>query len=92
MPEPILRRRTTENLQEKAIRILAEGRLTITQVAPLRAAIMAECKGDSGEVYLLGYDSGDDRWGCQCEASAKFKRRCSHIAALQLVTVKPKEG
>lgn len=74
------------NVEEKGRRLLTEGRLTILRVD---GAIVAECKGDSGEVYKLGYDprvrSGG--WRCTCPALG----RCSHLVALQLVTVKPRQ-
>ncbi len=76
---------------EKAAVLLAEGRLTVETVS--KGVIVAACKGMSGEVYKLGYDPrGKGEWRCQCEANAKFRRRCSHLMALQLVTVKPTGG
>lgn len=73
-----------ETKADKARRLLAEGRLTIVRVDPERRVIVARCKGDSGEEYTLGYDPrGNGRWGCTCPGRAK----CSHLLALQLVTV-----
>lgn len=77
-----------ENAQEKGKRLLAEGRLIVTKVtghAHERAAIVAICRGDSGEVYSLGYDVEHEEWRCQCPARGK----CAHLWALQLVTRKP---
>jgi hypothetical protein len=77
-----------ENVQEKGRRMLTEGRLTVEYVsssADERAPIMATCKGDSGEVYDLGYRADQKRWGCTCEARGE----CAHLVALKLVTVKP---
>lgn len=77
--------------EKKALRILSDGRLTILQAGGPN--ILASCKGfTDGEVYMLGYRTDQKRWGCTCEASAKFNRACSHLLALQRVTVKPKEN
>jgi SWIM zinc finger len=82
-----------ETLELKAHRMLTEGRLTVAKIRP-SGLIVATCKGMSdGEVYSLGFDptakSGKGEWRCTCEANAKFHRRCSHLIALQLVTVRP---
>lgn len=77
-----------ENAQDKGKRLLAEGRLIVTKVtghAHERVAISAICRGDSAEVYSLGYDVEQEEWRCTCEARGK----CSHLWALQLVTRKP---
>lgn len=74
----------TESARTKGQRLLTEGRLTVTQVG---AVIAAECKGDSGEVYTLGYHPRTG-WLCRCPA----RGTCSHLRALQLVTVKPTGG
>jgi hypothetical protein len=76
-----------ETKAQKALRYVSERRLTVLRVE--RAIVVAECKGDSGEVYKLGFDPRDSQWRCTCEASAKFHRECSHLMALKLVTVKP---
>lgn len=79
-----------ENADLKAKRLLGEGRLTITAVDPgARAAVAATAKGDSGELYQLGYDATKREWRCSCQAAKTFGRRCSHLRALQLVTVRP---
>ena len=70
-----------ENAAAKGRRLLAEGRLCIDAV--LGDAIAAHCRGDSGEVYDCGYQVG--AWYCSCPALS----RCSHMTALQLVTVAP---
>lgn len=81
----------TETIEQKARRILTEGRLVVTRVD--ERMIVAECRGFSdGEVYALGYDGGKQEWRCTCEANSKFRRRCSHLIALQLVTTRPKGG
>lgn len=78
-----------ENRDSKARRFLVEGRLTVERVGAGNGMIVASCKGDSGEVYQLGYDARRREWRCTCEASRVFHRRCSHLTALQLVVVKP---
>lgn len=74
-----------ENKQAKGRRLLTEGRLIVAKVggdtSPL---IVATCRGDSGEVYNLGYDPGKNEWRCTCEALSG----CSHLVALQLVVAK----
>ena len=75
----------TETSDMKADRLLAEGRLIVREIGnpshPRR--IVAACRGDSGKIYALGYDPKADEWRCTCDA----RGRCSHIQALQLVTV-----
>lgn len=75
---------------EKALTILNEKRLTLEVVGdPARPGlILASCRG-SDTVYQLGYDPKRSRWGCTCEAASSFGRTCSHLLALQMVTVKP---
>lgn len=81
---------TRESADVKARRYLAEGRLTVVAVNPFeRAAVVATCRGDSGELYDLGYDASRGEWRCTCEAARTFRRTCSHLRALQLVTVRP---
>lgn len=46
----------TETLDQKAKRLLTEGRLTVLVVNP--EAVVARCKGDSGTEYMLGWDKG----------------------------------
>lgn len=81
-----------ETKADRAVRIVAERRLTVDVVGdPARAGlIVASCRGESeAEVYKLGYDPrGDGRWACTCEANASFHRVCAHLLALKLVTVK----
>jgi hypothetical protein len=86
--DSLTRRRSKENLEEKAIRYLAEGRVKVTKVDDERKLIVAEVAG-TDTVYFTGYDPRKDAWACTCEANAKFRRRCSHIAALQLITRRP---
>jgi uncharacterized Zn finger protein len=82
-----------ESAADKGRRLLAEGRLTVTLVDssepdPLEvpAPIIATCRGDSGEVYNLGYDARKKQWRCTC---VEMKGKCSHLVALQLVTIRP---
>ncbi len=46
--------------------------------------VVAECRGDSGEVYSLGHDPTNGEWRCTC---AELKGECSHLKALKLVVV-----
>lgn len=69
---------------EKARRLLPEGRLMIQRVDPETHLVIAQCRGDSGEVYYLGYDPTKSQWRCTC---AEMKGNCSHLQALKLVVV-----
>lgn len=73
-----------ENAQEKGRRLLTEGRLTLLRVLA-NGYVHAQCRGDSAEVYDLGFDPGRAQWRCSCPA----KGTCSHLVALQLVTLTP---
>lgn len=75
-----------ESTLEKAERLLSSGRLIVRQVGdPSRPGrIVAECRGDSGDVYLLGFDPKTEEWRCTCQATGN----CSHLAALKLVVVR----
>ena len=72
----------TLELIDKARRLLIEGRLNIT----LRDGdvIRATCRGDSGELYNLGYNPAMRGWDCSCAA----RSTCAHLRALMLVTVR----
>ena len=74
-----------ENAQAKGRRMLTEGRLRVLRVER-SGLIVAECRGDSGEVYDLGFDPGPREWRCTC---LEMKGRCSHLIALMLVTTAP---
>lgn len=76
-----------ESAADKGRRLLVEGRLVVREVRPT-GTIVAECRGDSGEVYALGYDARRKQWRCTC---AEMKGRCSHLVALQLVTTVRRE-
>ena len=73
-----------ESAADKGRRLLVEGRLIVERVERT-GLVVASCRGDSGEVYKLGYDPGAHQWRCTCE---EMKGRCSHLVALQLVTVR----
>lgn len=72
-----------EAVGEKARRYLSEGRLTVTSLHGRR--VRATCRGGGGTTYRLGFDRGS--WWCECPAYG----RCSHLDALQLVTVPERE-
>ena len=65
----------------KARRLLGEGRLTVRSAGP--EGVRASCRGDSGQLYRVGYQPG--AWHCDCPALG----RCSHLQALMLVVVVP---
>ena len=69
-----------ESAHAKGRRLLTEGRLEVRRVEG--ETIAARCRGDSGEIYSVGFSRG---WYCVCPAAS----RCSHLVALQLVTLKP---
>ena len=70
-----------EDAFSKARRLLAEGRVIVKAVTP--NAVTAIVRGDSGKLYAV---SGEyERWSCNCSALS----RCSHVMALQLVTLEP---
>ena len=72
-------RGTRENKQDKALRYLVQGRLRVVRVEG--DLVQAECRGDSGRAYELGFFNG--RWTCSCPA----RTDCSHLIALWRVTV-----
>jgi uncharacterized Zn finger protein len=69
-----------ENFASKGRRLLTEGRLNVEHVDA--RTIRATCRGDSDATYHLRYNGTG--WACSCPALS----RCSHICALQLVTVR----
>jgi uncharacterized Zn finger protein len=71
-----------ERSEEKARRLLAEGRLTVRAIAD--DMIEASVRGDSALVYRTRWDRGG--WTCSCDA----RSRCSHVQALMLVTLEPR--
>ena len=73
----LIAKRGREPKQMKAIRLLVQGRLRVLRVDS--EFIAAECRGDSGVVYSLGWR--DQRWTCSCPA----RTDCSHLNALWAV-------
>jgi uncharacterized Zn finger protein len=73
-----------ESAADKGRRLLTEGRLAVSEIRD-DGTIVAECRGDSAEVYTLGYDAKRSQWRCTCQ---EMKGKCSHLVALQLVTVR----
>jgi uncharacterized Zn finger protein len=71
-----------EDAGTKATRLLNCGRLTVEWIDA--STIRATCRGDSGEVYGVGYDP-DAGWHCTCPSFG----RCSHVLALQRVALVP---
>ena len=71
-----------ENAEAKAVRLLTCGRLTVEWLDA--TTIRGTCRGDSGEVYRVGYEP-DTGWTCDCPAFG----RCSHLIALQRVALVP---
>jgi uncharacterized Zn finger protein len=72
--------RGRENAREKGKRLLVSGRLRVIQVDG--NLIVAECRGDSGEVYRLRHDPDDvPFWSCSCPA----RTACSHLHSLWAV-------
>lgn len=72
---------TRENADVKGRRLLVEARLVVNRVGA--GEIEATCRGDSGEMYTVGHVTGG--WYCSCPALG----HCSHLVALQLVTLRP---
>lgn len=83
--------RGTENIEQKGKRYVIEGRLRVEKIDEASGLIVATCRG-SGATYSLGYDPTRKQWRCTCsiEHGGKRTRRCSHLAALQLVVDEPK--
>ena len=67
-----------ETAATKARRYLAEGRITLIDVAEFR--VSARVRGD-GRIYDAGYRNG--AWSCTCPARSDA---CSHLRALRLTT------
>ena len=61
----------------KAMRLLVTGRLRVLRLDA--GFIAAECRGDSGHIYKLGWDG--NLWTCSCPARSD----CSHLNALWAV-------
>jgi hypothetical protein len=75
---------TRETIASKARRYLVEQRVTVTRVdGDVADAVV---RGDTGE-HRTGRDPARG-WHCSCQAHG----RCSHVAALKLVTVRQPGG
>ncbi len=70
-----------ETVEEKAVRIIRERRLTIERVDTHDGVVVARCHGDTGE-YALGYDVKVKQWRCTCP---EMKGMCSHLTALKML-------
>jgi uncharacterized Zn finger protein len=73
-----------ENAEIKAARLLVSGRVEILYVDDAR--VVANVRGDTAGVYLVEHDARG--WRCDCPA----RTRCSHLLAVQRVTVRPPRG
>jgi hypothetical protein len=71
-----------ENADLKARRYLVEARVRILEAHEDNRYLTAEVRGDSGRSYVTGYDAGS--WTCSCPAVGP---RCSHVRAVQLISV-----
>lgn len=71
---------STETSDEKALRLIGEGKLTVLEVA--RGRVIGRVQGDHG-TYMCGFDPQAEEWRCTC---AEMKGMCSHLKALWLVT------
>jgi hypothetical protein len=85
----VLVQRGVENVEQKARRYLTEGRLRVERFRD-DGLIVASCRG-TDQTYRLGYDPTRREWRCTCtvEHGGSRRRRCAHIAALQLVVERP---
>jgi uncharacterized Zn finger protein len=70
-----------ENGAAKADRLLVSGRVFVRRVN--RNEVAAAVRGDSGEMYEVGFIRG--RWRCSCPAIGP----CSHLIAVQRVSLAP---
>jgi hypothetical protein len=69
--------------ERKAMRLLIERRLELLTVRREDGFVHAQCKGDSGKIYDLGFDPRRRQYRCTCE---EMRGQCSHLAALKMVT------
>jgi len=68
-----------ENYASKALRLLAEGGVSVLRIEP--SGVTAIVRGDSAAIYTVNFDGS--RWSCSCPAIG----RCSHAFAVQRVVV-----
>ena len=64
---------------QKALRLIAEQRVRVTQLAP--ASCVAIVRGDSAD-YLVRLNG---RWECSCEQGKHSNSLCSHRLAVRTV-------
>jgi uncharacterized Zn finger protein len=83
MSEEVVSLSSPESAKAKGRRYLIEGRLDLKHVSD--RLIVANCRGDDGDVYAVGYDFEVGDWRCTCPA----RGRCAHIVAIALVVEKP---
>lgn len=69
-----------ETITEKAVRLLAAGKVTVVRVQG--ATIDATVDGDHDQYDVRRRRGG---WDCSCPA-AIHRRRCAHLEAIQLIT------
>ena len=69
---------TSETVQAKAGRYLAEGRVKVLNVSA--GNVEAHVQGSAGEPYSIR--RAGKRWTCSCPA---WQRRCAHVVAVELV-------
>jgi len=77
---------SSESLEDKAVAVLAEGRLRVRMMRP-DGLVVAHVTGRTGE-YDLGYDPARREWRCTCPVPGR--RPCSHLLALRLVVDEPR--
>ncbi len=75
--------RARESLTERALALIADGRLVVTLVDGEQ--VQATVRG-TDTTHLVGYRRGG--WYCDCQAH-RFGQRCRHLAAVQLVCRRP---
>jgi hypothetical protein len=75
------RRPARESIDQKALRLIATGRVRVALVEPGRALVTV--RGDSGGVWRVSYRRGG--WTCPCPAYG----RCAHLAVALLVVGRP---
>lgn len=76
---------TRESLDQKAARYLCEGRIRLVRVEGDH--IDATVSGDAASLYVVTHRPSG--WRCSCVATVV---RCSHVAAVALVTLAPEPG
>ena len=76
-----------ETKHDRAARLVRERRLEVRRV-DVDGLVVAKCRGDSGPVHDLGWDSAKNEWRCTCPANKKFRRECSHLMALKMVVTR----